>query len=69
MPKFLERKLQAEYGASSAVPYKIMNKLGLMRGSKETAKGRALDRKHAADTAAKGGRTGLLRTLMGRKRA
>lgn len=45
MPKILEEKLKKEYGAKSDVPYKIMNKLGFMRGSKETAKGKALDRK------------------------
>ena len=44
MPAKLEAKLKKEYGAKSDVPYKIMNKLGYMRGSKETAKGRALDK-------------------------
>lgn len=63
MPAFLERKLKAEYGADSAVPYKIMNKLGLMRGSKITAKGRAAERKHAEDAGAHRGR---LRALMGK---
>jgi hypothetical protein len=48
MPKFLEDKLKAEYGAKSSIPYKIMNKLGAMRGNKETAKGRAMAKKHAA---------------------
>lgn len=47
MPKFLEDKLKKQYGAKSAVPYKIMNKLGAMRGNKETAKGRAMAQKHA----------------------
>lgn len=47
MPKFLERKLKAEYGADSKVPYKVMNKLGYMKGNKETAKGRAASKKHA----------------------
>jgi hypothetical protein len=47
MPKFLESKLKARYGADSAVPYKIMNAAGLMHGSKETAKGRALEQTHA----------------------
>lgn len=49
MPKFLERKLKAEYGADSKAPYAIMNKLGYMRGSKETAKGRAAEKKHRRD--------------------
>ena len=46
MPKFLETKLKSEYGAKSAIPYKVMNSLGLMRGSKETPKGKAMQRKH-----------------------
>ena len=45
MPKILEAKLKKEYGKDSDVPYKIMNKLGYMKGSKETAKGKALDKK------------------------
>lgn len=52
MPKFLESKLKKEY-PNSDVPYKIMNKLGAMRGSKETAKGRAMQRKHDADKKSK----------------
>ncbi len=48
MPAFLEAKLKQEYGAKSAVPYKVMNKLGVMRGNKETAKGRRWDKKHAS---------------------
>jgi hypothetical protein len=48
MPKFLEKKLKARYGKKSKIPYKIMNKLGAMRGNKETAKGRAMAKKHAA---------------------
>ncbi len=47
MPKFLERRLKAEYGANSSIPYKVMNKIGAMKGNKETAKGRAMARKHA----------------------
>jgi hypothetical protein len=50
MPKFLEDQLKAEYGKDSAVPYKIMNKVGAMHGNKETAKGRAMERKHVRDT-------------------
>ncbi len=34
------------YGAKSAIPYKIMNSIGAMRGSKETPKGKAMERKH-----------------------
>lgn len=45
MPHKLEEKLKKEYGKDSNIPYKIMNKLGYMKGNKETAKGRALDKK------------------------
>jgi hypothetical protein len=48
MPKFLETKLKKEYGEKSAVPYKVMNSIGAMRGNKETAKGRAMEEKHEA---------------------
>lgn len=50
MPKFLEKKLKREYGAKSKVPYKIMNSIGAMLGSKETAKGAAMQRKHDKKT-------------------
>ena len=53
MPKFLENKLKAEYGADSKIPYMVMNKLGAMRGNKETAKGRAMARKHNAAVSGK----------------
>ena len=46
MPKFLELKLKREYGADSDIPYKIMNKMGVMRGNKITAKGKAMEKKH-----------------------
>jgi hypothetical protein len=46
MPAFLEAKLKRRYGKKSAIPYKIMNSIGAMRGNKETAKGRAMERKH-----------------------
>lgn len=47
MPKFLENKLKKEYGANSSVPYKVMNKMGVMKGNKETAKGVAMDKHHS----------------------
>ncbi len=47
-PAFLEAKLKKEYGAKSDIPYKVMNKLGAMRGNKETAKGKRMERKHNA---------------------
>lgn len=46
VPKFLEKKLKKQYGEDSGVPYAIMNKLGYMRGNKETAAGREAERKH-----------------------
>ena len=46
MPKFLESKLKKRYGKDSPIPYKIMNKLGYMRGSKETASGKSAQKKH-----------------------
>ena len=48
MPKFLEDKLRAEYGNNPSAIYGTMNKIGAMKGNKETAKGRAMERKHAA---------------------
>jgi hypothetical protein len=48
MPAFLEAKLKREYGANSKVPYKVMNSIGAMRGNKETAKGKRMEKKHAA---------------------
>ena len=50
MPKFLEAKLKKEYaGKDPAIPYKVMNAIGAMKGNKETAKGRAMDKKHKQD--------------------
>jgi hypothetical protein len=46
MPEFLEKKLKKKYGAKSGIPYAIMNKMGFMHGSKETAKGRQAEKKH-----------------------
>jgi len=49
MPKFLEAKLKRQYGAKSPIPYKIMNSMGVMHGSKITAKGKTMERKHQMD--------------------
>ena len=49
MPKFLEDKLKAEYGNNKHAIYGTLNKIGAMRGNKETAKGKQMERKHAAD--------------------
>lgn len=49
MPAFLEKKLKKEYPHNSHAVYGTMNKLGVMRGNKETAKGRYQERKHELD--------------------
>lgn len=46
MPEFLERKLRAEYGNNNRAVFGTMNKIGAMRGNKETAKGKRMERKH-----------------------
>lgn len=46
MPKFLEAKLKKEYGAKSSIPYKVMNKMGVMKGNQVTLKGEAMEAKH-----------------------
>ena len=46
MPEFLEKKLKKEYGDNPHAIYGTMNKIGAMRGSKETAKGRKMEAKH-----------------------
>jgi hypothetical protein len=48
MPRFLEEKLKKEYPNEPSAPYKVMNKLGYMHGSKETAKGKKVEKKHEA---------------------
>lgn len=49
MPKFLEQKLKKEYGNNPKAIYGTMNKLGYMKGSKETVKGRQAEVKHQKD--------------------
>ena len=46
MPKFLEDKLKKEYGDNKHAIYGTMNKIGAMRGNKETAKGKEMEHKH-----------------------
>jgi hypothetical protein len=48
VPKFMEDKLKSEYPGDKAAPFKIMNKLGMMHGSKETPLGAAAQKKHEA---------------------
>lgn len=47
MPEFLEKKLKAEYGQNSKIPYKVMNSIGAMKGNKITQKGKEMEKKHA----------------------
>lgn len=49
MPAFLEKKLKKEYGKNSKIPYMVMNKLGAMKGNKETKKGKQMAKKHRED--------------------
>lgn len=54
MPNFLEKKLRANVPSGvdpDRYVYGAMNNLGAMHGNKETARGRAMDRKHAVKTA------------------
>ena len=53
MPAFLEKKLKSEYGQNSKIPYMAMNKIGAMRGNKETAKGVEMEQQHRRDMAAR----------------
>jgi hypothetical protein len=56
MPEFLEKKLDKEYPGDPSVKYKVMNKIGAMRGNKETAKGREMEAKHKRDMKKRGGK-------------
>ena len=49
MPAFLINKLKKEYGGDMHAVFGTLNKIGAVHGSKETAKGRAMDRKHSLD--------------------
>lgn len=48
MPKFLEDKLKKEYGDNPHAIYGTLNKIGAMKGNKETKKGREMSAKHKA---------------------
>lgn len=48
MPEFLESKLKKQYPNNPHAVYGTLNKLGYMKGSKETAAGRAAQSKHEA---------------------
>jgi hypothetical protein len=47
-PMFLERKLKKEYGDNPHAIYGTMNKIGAMKGNKETKKGRKMEKEHTA---------------------
>lgn len=47
-PKFLEDKLRKEYGNNPKAIYGTMNKIGAMKGSKETPKGKTMEKQHKA---------------------
>ena len=49
MPKFLEEKLEKEYGKGNPRVYATMNAIDAMHGNKETAKGREMEKKHDED--------------------
>ncbi len=46
MPKVLEAKLKKEYPHNDHAVYGTLNKLGMMKGSKETKKGKLAEKKH-----------------------
>lgn len=50
MPKILEDKLKKEYPGNPHAVYGTLNKIGAMHGSKETAKGKAIEKKLSEDT-------------------
>jgi hypothetical protein len=52
MPEFLEKKLEKEYGDNPHAIYGTMNKIGAMKGSKETKKGVRMEKEHEAKTKA-----------------
>ena len=49
MPEFIEKKLEKEYPNNPHAVYGTMNKLGVMKGNKETAKGKREEKKHVED--------------------
>ena len=52
MPKFLEKKLEKEYPNNPHAVWGTMNKLGVVKGNKITAKGRSMEKKHDAKSKA-----------------
>ncbi len=58
MPEFLEKKLKKQYPGNPSAVYGTLNKIGAMRGNKETAKGREMERKHKRDQKKRGRKRG-----------
>lgn len=50
MPKFLEDKLKREYPGNDRAVFGTLNAIGAVKGNKETPKGKAMAKKHAAMT-------------------
>jgi hypothetical protein len=48
MPKFLEDELSKEYGNNPHAKYGILNKIGVVKGNKETVNYRELEAKYSA---------------------
>jgi hypothetical protein len=46
MPQFLINKLKKKYPNNPSAVYGTLNKIGAIHGNKETAKGRAMEKKH-----------------------
>lgn len=44
MPRILEKKLKREYPNNPHAVYGTLNKIGAMKGSKETKKGHSMER-------------------------
>lgn len=49
MPAFLVKKLTERYGNNKRAVYGTLNKIGAVRGNKETPKGAAMEAKHEAE--------------------
>ncbi len=60
-PKFLETKLKKEYGDNPKAIYGTMNKIGAMKGNKETPKGKQMEKMHKSKV-----RSAAKKTLGGR---
>jgi hypothetical protein len=53
MPAFLEAKLKKEYPNNPKAVYGTMNRIGAMKGNKETKKGKRMEAKHNAKATGK----------------